>query len=84
MTATNSNETRPLRRTRDNRILGGVSGAIAERFDVDVNAVRIAFAVLAVLGGGGALLYAAGWLLIPDEAAEASIAEDFVQRLGWH
>jgi phage shock protein C len=84
MSTTTSNEARPLRRTRDNRILGGVSGAIAERFDVDINTVRIAFAVLAVLGGGGALLYAAGWLLIPDEAAEASIAEDFVKSLGWH
>jgi phage shock protein C len=84
MTTTNSNHTRPLRRSRDNRILGGVSGAIAERFDVDINNVRIAFVVLAVLGGGGALLYAAGWLLIPDEAAEASIAEDFVKCLGWH
>ena len=84
MTATNSNPERPFRRTRENRILGGVSGAIAERFDVDISTVRIAFAVLAVLGGGGALLYAAGWLLIPDEAAEASIAEDFVKSLGWH
>jgi phage shock protein C len=84
MSTTTSNEARPLRRTRDNRILGGVSGAIAERFDVDINTVRIAFAVLAVFGGGGAMLYAAGWLLIPDDAAEASIAEDFVKSLGWH
>ena len=84
MTATNSNQARPLRRTRDNRILGGVSGAIAERFEFDINTIRIAFVVLTVLGGGGALLYAAGWLLTPDEAAEASIAEDFVKSLGWH
>ncbi|MCU1491992.1 MAG: hypothetical protein JWM85_3397 [Acidimicrobiaceae bacterium] len=84
MTTTNSNHACPLRRTRDNRILGGVSGAIADRLDVDVNTIRIAFAVLSVLGGGGALLYAAGWLLIPDEAAEASIAEDFVKGLGRH
>jgi phage shock protein PspC (stress-responsive transcriptional regulator) len=84
MTTTNTSQARPLRRTRDNRILGGVSGAIAERLDVDINTIRIAFAVLTVLGGGGALLYAAGWLLIPDEAADASIAEDFVKSLGWH
>jgi phage shock protein C len=84
MTTTNSNHARPLRRSRDNRILGGVSGAVAERFDVDINTVRLAFALLAVLGGGGALLYAAGWLLIPDEAADVSIAQDFAKSLGWH
>ena len=84
MTTTNSNQARPFRRTRENRILGGVSGAIAERLEIDINTVRIAFALLAVLAGGGALLYVAGWLLIPDEAAEASIAEDFVKSLGWH
>ena len=70
MTANSSNQARPFRRSQDNRILGGVSGAIAQRFDIDITTIRIAFVVLAVLGGGGALLYAAGWLLIPDEAAE--------------
>jgi phage shock protein C len=84
MTTTDSNQARPLRRSRDNRILGGVSGAIAERLDVDINTIRIAFVVLSLLGGGGVLLYAAAWLLIPDEAAEASIAEDFRKSLGWH
>jgi phage shock protein C len=84
MTMNNNSEARPFRRTRDNRVLGGVSGAIAERFDIDINTIRIAFVALAVLGGGGALLYAAGWLLIPDVAAEASIAEDFLKSLGWH
>jgi phage shock protein PspC (stress-responsive transcriptional regulator) len=84
MTTNNSNQARPLCRRRDNRILGGVSGAIAERLDVDINVIRIAFAVLAVLGGAGALLYAAGWLLIPDEAAETSIGQDFMKNLGWH
>jgi phage shock protein C len=84
MTMNDNSEARPFRRTRGNRILGGVSGAFAERFDVDINTIRIAFAALAVLGGGGALLYAAAWLLVPDEAAEASIAEDFIKSLGWH
>jgi phage shock protein PspC (stress-responsive transcriptional regulator) len=83
MTTTNSSDARPFRRTRDDRILGGVSGAVAERLDVDINTIRIAFAVLAVLGGGGALLYAAGWLLIPDEGADMSIAEDLIKSLGW-
>jgi phage shock protein PspC (stress-responsive transcriptional regulator) len=84
MTTNSSNHARPFRRSEDNRILGGVSAAIAERLDVDVNTIRIAFVVLAVLGGGGALLYAAAWLLIPDESADVSIAESAVKSLGWH
>jgi phage shock protein PspC (stress-responsive transcriptional regulator) len=79
MNTNNRNEARPFRRIRDNRILGGVSGAIAERLDVDTNTIPIALVVVAVLGGGGALLYAAGWLLILDEVADASIAENFAR-----
>jgi len=83
MTTTRTHEARPFRRSKYDRMLGGVSGAIAERFDVDIMTVRIAFVALAVLGGGGALLYAAAWLLIPEEAADASIAESFAKNLGW-
>jgi phage shock protein PspC (stress-responsive transcriptional regulator) len=62
-------------------MLAGVAAGVARYFDVDVTIVRIVFAVLAVVGGIGVPLYLAGWLLIPDEDAEQSIASSFIQSL---
>ena len=38
--------------------------------------MRIVLAVLTVVGGAGVPVYLAGWLLIPDEGAEQSIASE--------
>jgi phage shock protein C len=71
----------PLYRPRDDRMLAGVASGIARYFGVDVTVVRIIFAVLAVVGGAGLPLYLAGWLLIPEESADQSIAAAFVQSV---
>jgi phage shock protein PspC (stress-responsive transcriptional regulator) len=41
--------------------------------------VRIVLAVLAIAGGAGLPIYLAGWLLIPEEGSEQSIAGEFIQ-----
>jgi phage shock protein PspC (stress-responsive transcriptional regulator) len=71
----------PLTRPVEDRMLGGVAAGIARYLRVDVTVVRIIFAVLAIMGGAGIPLYLAGWLLIPEEGAEQSIASDFIQSL---
>lgn len=71
----------PLFRPLHDRMLAGVAAGVARYFDIDVTIVRIVFAVLAVMGGAGVPLYLAGWLLIPDEGAEQSIASAFIQSL---
>ena len=76
-----SSRPRPLYRPLDDRMLAGVASGVARYFDIDVTIVRIVFAVLAVVGGVGVPLYLAGWLLIPDEDAEQSIASAFAQSL---
>jgi phage shock protein PspC (stress-responsive transcriptional regulator) len=76
-----SSRPRPLYRPVHDRMLAGVAAGVARYFDVDVTIVRIVFAVLAVVGGVGVPLYLAGWLLIPDEGAEQSIASSFIQSL---
>ena len=43
--------------------------------------VRIVLVVLAFVGGAGVPIYLAGWLLIPEEGAEQSIASGFIQSL---
>lgn len=71
----------PLYRPFPDRMLAGVASGIARYLDIDVTVVRIVIAVLAVVGGVGVPIYLAGWLLIPDEGAEQSIAAGFIQSL---
>ena len=60
-------ETRKLYRSRTNRMLAGVSGGLAEYFNVDVTLIRVLFIVLTVLGGAGPLIYLAMWILVPSQ-----------------
>jgi phage shock protein PspC (stress-responsive transcriptional regulator) len=72
---------RSLTRRRHDRMLAGVASGIAGYVGVDVLFIRIAFAVLAIVGGVGIPLYVACWLLIPDEGASQSIATDFTSNM---
>ena len=69
----------PLCRPIQDRMLAGVASGIARYLGVDVTVVRIVLAVLAVVGGAGVPVYLAGWLLIPEEGSEQSVASQFVQ-----
>jgi phage shock protein PspC (stress-responsive transcriptional regulator) len=71
----------PLSRPVDDRMLGGVAAGIARYLKVDVTVVRIIFAVLTVIGGAGVPLYLAGWLLIPEDGADQSIASEFIDSV---
>jgi phage shock protein C len=76
----NTDQTTPqLRRPVEDRMLAGVAGAIANYLGADVTAVRIILAVLVFVGGAGVPIYLAGWLLIPEEGSEQSIASGFLQ-----
>jgi phage shock protein C len=63
-----------LRRPFQDRMLAGVAAGIGRYLGVDPTIIRIAFAVLTVVGGAGIPLYLAGLLLIPDEGSDQSIA----------
>ncbi|MFZ0128391.1 MAG: PspC domain-containing protein [Candidatus Dormiibacterota bacterium] len=65
---------RPLHRPTKDRMIAGVAAGLAQYLDVDVTIVRIIIAVLVVCGGAGVALYIAGWLLMPNEGSERSIA----------
>jgi phage shock protein C len=68
-----------LCRPVQDRMLAGVATGIARYLGVDVSIVRIVLAVLALAGGTGVPIYLAGWLLIPEEGSEQSIASQFIQ-----
>jgi len=57
-----------LYRSSSNKVIGGVCGGIAEFFGIETTWVRLAMAVLAVIGGTGVLVYAVLWLFLPDDA----------------
>jgi phage shock protein PspC (stress-responsive transcriptional regulator) len=69
-----------LRRDTEHRLLGGVAAGVARYLDVDVVFVRVAFAVLTVLGGSGALIYLAAWLLIPADDEEHPLVQQWAGR----
>lgn len=69
----------PLTRPVHDRMLAGVAAGVARYLGVDATIVRIAFALLAVMGGAGVPLYLIGWLLMPEEGAGHSIASQFLQ-----
>ena len=56
-----------LRRSVGDRHIAGVAGGLARHLDIDPIIVRVALVVLVFFGGAGLLLYAAGWLLVPEE-----------------
>jgi phage shock protein PspC (stress-responsive transcriptional regulator) len=70
-----------LYRPIDDRMLAGVASGLARYLNVDATLVRVALIVLVFVGGAGLPLYLAGWLLIPEEGASASIAAELISSV---
>ncbi len=68
-----SRKLRSLRRSEDNRVLGGVCGAVSRATGIDVTWVRIGFVLLAIASGVMVFVYAMAWLLIPREGESSNI-----------
>jgi phage shock protein PspC (stress-responsive transcriptional regulator) len=71
--ATSPDSERLLVRPGDDRVVAGVCSGLARYFDMSPVVYRVAFAALILLGGAGLVLYAAAWLVIPEEGREQSI-----------
>jgi phage shock protein C len=54
-----------LYRSTEHQMIGGVAGGFADFFDLDVTLIRIAFVLLAFMGGTGVFLYLACLLIMP-------------------
>ena len=59
----------PLRRSRRNRMIGGVMGGLAQHFGFNPNGLRIVYVVGSIVSAAfpGMLVYLVLWLLIPLE-----------------
>jgi phage shock protein C len=65
-TATSAIKT--LRRSRSDRMVGGVCGGAAKFLGVDAALVRVLLVAATILGfGTGAVLYLICWLIVPEE-----------------
>lgn len=63
-----------IRRSTTDRKVAGVAGGLGRHLDVDPLLLRVAFVVLTFFGGAGLIVYAAGWLLVPeDDGSEPAV-----------
>ncbi len=71
---------RVLRRSKQNRVLGGVCGGIGRYIDVDPILFRIAFLLLLIPAGLGFFLYVIAWIVIPEFRSEEDEHQDSIRR----
>jgi phage shock protein PspC (stress-responsive transcriptional regulator) len=92
-TNTTHQPVRQLERRHDDRMIAGVSGALARRLDIPLGLVRALFVILVFAGGFGLAAYLTGILLIPAEHEtrtptrrwfdRAVTEQDTSRRVGW-
>lgn len=67
-----------IRRSTSDGRLAGVCAGVARHWNVDPVLVRVGCVLLALSGGIGLVLYAAGWLLIPADGKEKPVIYDLL------
>jgi phage shock protein C len=75
-------EERILRRSRSERLLGGVCGGLASYFGVDPLIIRLAFIAITLAQGAGILIYILLWILVREEGVETAPAGRQLVRPG--
>ena len=60
-----------LYRSKSDRMIAGVCGGLAKRFNIASLWVRLAFVFIVFLGGSGFLLYLILWIIMPEEGVAA-------------
>jgi phage shock protein PspC (stress-responsive transcriptional regulator) len=62
-----------LRRSMTDRKIAGVAGGLGRHLNIDPTIVRVLLVVLCFFGGAGLVLYAAAWLVVPDEGRDHGV-----------
>lgn len=72
-----------LFRSREDKVLGGVCGGMADYFKIDPVIVRILWIVAILLGGWVLLAYFGAWIIVPKESevlAEKIVFDDVTEN----
>jgi len=69
----------PWRRNQGDRMIAGVAGGIARRFDIDATVVRIVFVIVTLAAGWGLPLYIGAWLVLPLDGHDESIGSRVIR-----
>jgi phage shock protein PspC (stress-responsive transcriptional regulator) len=72
---------RSLRRSSGNRIVAGVAGGLGEHLGINAWWLRLAFIVLAFVGGAGVLLYIVAWIFVPASDEEEPAVTNWLANL---
>jgi phage shock protein PspC (stress-responsive transcriptional regulator) len=64
-----------LQRSSERAVVAGVCAGVARRWGVDPTLVRVLTVVLALFAGVGIVLYALGWLLLPEDTSGRSLGD---------
>lgn len=67
------NDLERVNRSSADAVIGGVAGGLGRYFNVDPILFRVTFVVLAFFGGFGLVLYAALWLILPNDATGRAV-----------
>jgi phage shock protein C len=59
-----------LRRSKNDRVIAGVCGGIAENIGISSKKIRIAFVLLVLFAGLSFISYILAWMFIPEEEDE--------------
>ncbi len=65
-----------LYRSKNNKVIAGVCGGVAEYFEVDPTIVRIAWLLLAFPGGIGLIAYIVCWIVMPEKSSTLAVSAD--------
>ena len=71
-----------IERPVEGRVVAGVAEGLARRLGVGTGWIRLGFVIASLFGGSGILAYAVGWLLMPDERDDESIAQRYIGSVG--
>ncbi len=62
-------ESKKLYRSKEQRMICGVCGGIAEYFNIDPTIIRLIWVLFGLTGGSGLLVYFIAAIVIPDAAS---------------